>query len=83
MGTVTCVYHITPDSIEGFDKVKEGVENLNPEKVEEEPLAFGMKMVKATFIVPEEEGKLDELEDNLRSLEGVGSVEIGRTTRNL
>lgn len=83
MGNVICVYKIVPDAIETFNEVKSAVESMNPSKIEEEPLAFGMNLVKATFLVPEVDGALEELENKLNSIEHASSVELENMTRVL
>ncbi|RLI98367.1 MAG: elongation factor 1-beta, partial [Candidatus Aenigmatarchaeota archaeon] len=53
MGDVIAVFRILPGSPDGFDNVKSAVEALGPTRLEEEPLAFGLKAIKVTFIVPD------------------------------
>ena len=83
MGDVICVYRITPDSVEGFESVKKAVETLKPQRLNTEPVAFGLNAVIATFLVPEKDGALEELENSLNSIENVGSVELENMTRSL
>ena len=83
VGAVIVVVRVLPDSVEDFGSVKIAVENLAPKRIEEEPIAFGLKAVKATFLVPEIDGKMDELEEKLNSIEHVGSVEIVGMSRSL
>ncbi len=51
-------------------------EKGNLARVEEKPVAFGLKALEAVFTIPEEEGGTDELEEELRSVEGVQSVTV-------
>ncbi len=44
-------------------------------KTEIEPIAFGLKALKITFIMDENLGSPDELEEKLSGLEGVNSAE--------
>ena len=44
-------------------------------KSEQEPIAFGLKALKITFVMDESKGSPDALEEQLRSIEGVNSVE--------
>jgi len=76
MGTVIAVFRILPDSPESFDKVKTQVEELKPAKIEEDPIAFGLKAIKATFMIPDEGGVMDEIE-------GSDSVETLQVSRSL
>ena len=77
------VFRLMPEGVEDFQKIKEGVEKLNPQRIEEEPIAFGLKAVKATFIVPDEAGHLEKLEEELNSIEKVKEVETVMVSRSL
>ena len=44
-------------------------------RAEQEPIAFGLKALKITFVMDESKGSPDALEEDLRSIEGVNSVE--------
>jgi elongation factor 1-beta len=83
MGDVIAVFRILPDAPDSFDKVKQQVEAANPTKLEEEPIAFGLKAIKATFIIPDEGGKQDELENRLNAIDGTQSVETLQVSRSL
>jgi len=45
-------------------------------KVEKEKIAFGLEALKVIFIMNESKGSADFLEDNMRNIDGVQSVEI-------
>jgi len=45
-------------------------------RAEQEPIAFGLRALKLTFVMDESKGGLDPLEDILRNLEGVQSVQV-------
>jgi elongation factor 1-beta len=45
-------------------------------KVEIEPIAFGLKALNIIFVMEESRGSTDELEDQVRNINGVNSVEI-------
>ena len=81
MGNVICTYEILPDSPEAFDKLKESLAQFNPENIEEEPIAFGLKKLIMKVVIPEEDGALDNFENKLNDLEGVGGVELKHFTR--
>jgi elongation factor 1-beta len=81
MGEVICVYKIMPESPESFGKVRKALEAMKPERLEEEPVAFGLKAIIFTKIIPDQPGSLEELENKLNALSGVGSVENIRTSR--
>jgi elongation factor 1-beta len=45
-------------------------------KVEQKPIAFGLKSVNITFTMDENKGSTDELEEKIATLNGVNSVEV-------
>lgn len=45
-------------------------------KVEEEPIAFGLKALNIMFVMDEATGSTEKLEDSVSEIEGVQSVEI-------
>ena len=45
-------------------------------KKEIEPVAFGLKAIKIIFVADESKGNLDKLEDQIREMDEVNSVEI-------
>ena len=46
-------------------------------------MAFGLVALKATFIIPDGSGVLEELEEKLEGMPGTSSVENVLTTRGL
>ncbi len=46
-------------------------------KFEEEPVAFGLVALVAHIVMPEDiEGRMDEVEQRLKSLDGIGEVQV-------
>ena len=45
-------------------------------KIEEEPIAFGLKALKILFVMNEELGSTESLEENIKTISGVQSVEV-------
>lgn len=83
MGEVICVFRIMPKSPERFEEIKKALEELKPERLEEEPIAFGLKALKFTKVIPDESGTQDELENKLESIDGIQSVETLTVSRSL
>ena len=84
MGDVICVFRIMPDSPESYDSVRSALQSLQPDRLEEEPIAFGLRAIRFTKIIPDEvEGALTELEEKLKSVEHVRSVETITVSRSL
>jgi len=83
MGDVIVVFRITPESMEVFEKLKKELEKLKPQRLEEEPIAFGLKAWKFTKLVPDEEGELSKLEEKLMKIKGVQTVDTIEISRSL
>ena len=81
MGEVIVVFRILPDGIDSFESVKEQCEALKPERLEEEPIAFGLKALKFSKIIPDGPGVMDKLENDINAIKGLGSAENIFTTR--
>lgn len=83
MGTVLAIFKIMPESVEVNleiieEEARSVVEKYGAEVNEmvQEPVAFGVRCIKLSIGIDESRGNLDPLEDQLRNLEGVLSVEI-------
>lgn len=44
-------------------------------KTEQEPIAFGLKALKIIFVMDESKGSIDPLEENIKKIDQVNSVE--------
>ena len=71
---------VSPDTdlekikIEATKKIEDYSSSLEV-KDEIEPVAFGLKALKLTFVMDENKGSPDDLESDLAGIEGVNSVE--------
>jgi len=83
MGEVILVFRILPDGIESIPKVRLALEKLKPERLEEEPIAFGLIAFKFTKIIPDAGGYMEKLENQLESIKGVNAVENTIASRAL
>ena len=64
------------DKIEHEAKAKIADFSKNSEiRAKHEPIAFGLKAIKITFVMDESKGSTDTLEESIISIEGVNSVE--------
>ena len=45
-------------------------------KTEQEPIAFGIKALKIIFVMDESKGSTEELENKIKEIQGVNSVEV-------
>lgn len=83
MGDVIVVFKVIPESMDFFEEVGESLKALKPQRLEEEPIAFGLKAWKFTKIIPDAEGTLPELEEKIAKIEHVQSSETVTVSRSL
>ncbi|MEK6934288.1 MAG: elongation factor 1-beta [Nanoarchaeota archaeon] len=83
MGFVLATFKFMPETVDtDLDNVKNEVEDViskfgaKTEKVDREPVAFGLNALIVVVSIDENKGGLDPLEDQLRNVEGVESVEV-------
>jgi translation elongation factor EF-1beta len=63
-------------------QVKEGIEKLaKVNKMWEEDVGFGIKVLKANLLLTDAEGGMEKLEASIRKLEGVSELEVETVTR--
>jgi elongation factor 1-beta len=80
MGSVAVTAKVFPESMEVFEKVKESIQKeMKPYKLEEEEVAFGMKVIKVTILVKDASGGSD-IEERLRKVSGVSEVQVEEVT---
>ncbi len=83
MATVVITLRIMPETPE-FDvasaeeKVKTKIEAFGGKygKTDVEPVAFGLKCLKTVFLLDENKGSTEELEKEIQSIKGIGSVDV-------
>lgn len=81
MGNVAVAFKImiTSQNID-INKIKDEIaRSLKPNDIKIQDLAFGIKVIRALFIIPDSSG-VSELEDSIRKIEGVGEVETESLT---
>lgn len=86
MGEVLVVFKLLPeDSDTDMDalknSVKESLESIcEINTIEEMDIGYGLKAVKLSVIVPDEEGKIGAVEDKLHTVKGVGQIDTEDVT---
>jgi len=83
MAQVVATLKIMPESpdvdLDALElKVKEKIADFagkGETRSEQEPIAFGLKALKITFVMDESKGSPDALEEDVKTLEGINSVE--------
>ena len=64
------------DDIEAQAKTKiQDFSQSQEMKTEQEPIAFGLKAVKITFVMDESIGSTEPLEEQIKNISGINSVE--------
>ncbi len=73
------VYVDSPAEMTG---VKKGIEKLaKVQKMWEEDVGFGIKVLKANLLLTDAEGGMEKLESAIRKLKGVSELEVETVTR--
>jgi elongation factor 1-beta len=74
------------DAESNLDNVVQSLKSSLPEGMEMkghamEPIAFGLKAVVGDFLLEDAEGQMDQLEDSIKNVEGVGEIEVMNISR--
>jgi len=81
MGKVAAAYNLMPEDSEyPIEMIANAIPDAIPEDVqlsnlEVKPLAFGLKVIEALFLMQDIEGIVDRLEESLRNIPGLQNVE--------
>jgi translation elongation factor EF-1beta len=81
MGEVAVTFKVFVEDMSMFDAVKKELEKAGAKSMKDEEVGFGIKTIKAVFIIPDGEGQIDKLEAKVSSLKGVSEIraeEMGR-----
>ncbi|MBW2966633.1 elongation factor 1-beta [Candidatus Woesearchaeota archaeon] len=84
MANVIITLKIMPESPEiDLKKISEEAKNKISDfagpgemKIEEQPVAFGLKALNITFVMDESKGSTEPLEESISEIKGVQSVEV-------
>lgn len=82
MARVIVTFKIMPESLDvDLKKLESNLKSVVEKygevgKVETEEIAFGLKALNFIVIVDESKGGTDVIEDNMRNVEGVNSVDV-------
>ena len=67
-----------------LDQLEENIKSkINPERIQRQPVAFGLVAILITKVVEDAEGEVDRVEKLLKSIENIGEVEVTGLTRSL
>lgn len=84
MAKVIVTFKIMPDGPETdlsvvTKQVKQKIIDFAGEgemRINEEPMAFGLNSLKIIFVTEEAKGSTDDLEDQIKEIDGVSSLEV-------
>ncbi len=78
----------TPDTV--LDSLEDNIKKMITDsvgdtefKVETEPIAFGLRALKISFVMGEDKGSPDALENEISGIEDVNSVEVVDVRRTI
>lgn len=85
MAEVIVGLKVMPKTVDvDLDKLEEKIKSaIAPDKMEREPIAFGLVAIHVVKLVPDAGGQVDEIETKLKSIEEVGEVEVTGVSRSL
>ena len=74
------------DADSNLDNVLQSIKRTMPQGMEMkghaiEPIAFGLKAIIGDFLLEDAEGQMDELEESIKAVEGVGEIEVTNISR--
>jgi len=84
MAELMAVYRIMPEEPGAEESIKEAlskIKNASLKDVKIEPFAFGLNAVIAAFIMQEQEGLAEKLEEEIKSIENVSDVRLEHVRR--
>jgi len=82
MGDVLSIIRVMPTGTDvDMKKLAEEIKHkFNPRVIDEKPIAFGINCLIVKFVRPDKEGGTDAIEDAMRKMHGVESVEVTGVT---
>jgi elongation factor 1-beta len=84
MAKVLVVFRILPKEDADLSELEEEIVNsIFPEKIEREPIAFGLIALKASKLVEDQEGEIQKIEEKLNAINSISQVEVVEITRTL
>jgi len=85
VGSVIVTFKIMPEGVEtDLDSLEKDIKKeINPQRMERIPIAFGLNAIQIIKLVDEKEGEMDRVTDKIKSIKGVREVEVVGLTRSL
>jgi len=81
MGLVAATFKIMPENIDtDITRIRNDIKSrVETKEIKEIPIAFGLKLIEVLIVFDDKEG-IGSVEEKLKSIEGVASVESGDVT---
>ena len=85
MAQVIITFKVMPTGNDvDLDKLEKEIKaSVNPQRINREPVAFGLFALNVTVVVEDAGGQVDAVENKLRGIENVSEVEVTEMTRAL
>ena len=85
MGQVIVTFKVMPaDGDVNMDNVETEIkQKINPQRISKEPVAFGIVSLVVIKLVDEVEGAMENTENAIRAVNGVGEVEVVEINRSM
>jgi len=85
MGEVIATFKVMPTGVDvDLDKMEVDIQDaVRADRINREPIAFGLVALNVIKIIPDAGGVIDEIEGRLKKIEGVGEVEVTGVTKTL
>jgi elongation factor 1-beta len=85
VGAVIVTFKIMPESVDtDLDSLEKTIKKeINPQRMERVPVAFGLNSINIVKLVEEKEGEMDRVTEKIKNIKGVKEVEIIDLTRSL
>ncbi len=85
MAKVLVTMKVMPaDEISSIEIIEQEIrKKINPDRIEREPIAFGLVALKVSKLIEDASGELDNMESKIREITSVGGVEVVEITRTI
>lgn len=85
MSRVIITFRVMPTGTEiDLNKLEQEIKTkINPQRIEREPIAFGLVALNVTVLIEDKEGLLEATESKLREISDVSEVEVTEITRSI
>jgi translation elongation factor aEF-1 beta len=85
VGSVIVTFRIMPEGLEtDLDSLEKAIKKeINPQRMERVPIAFGLNAIQIIKLIDEKEGEMDRVTDKIKKINGVKEVEVTGLTRSL